>query len=342
MSATTTSTTDTKTETPFLTGALSVQSNVGFWREYVASRPSPSEEFFRVIQEYHSSHGDPTTAIAHDVGTGPGNIAMRLLRYYNTAVGSDINDKALAAAPELIAAEQIRRLTFVNSKAEALADKGVVDAAAGGAGTTDLVIVSECIPLLDAPRALNAFHKLLRPGGTLAIYFYGRPIFTGGPDPARLDALYDRIATRICTFLLPFKGTPGFPFHQRGAEALVSQLDNIALPPSAWGDVVRYKWNPDVPLLFNSKDGYDFDFEPVDRRAEGEITKEIHDRTWWQDEWDADRVKAYLDSVYPSYIDKAGNRYSEIEQGIEELREAMGGGKVTVTFPVVLILATKK
>ena len=330
----------TKVETPFTTGAI--QQDANFWREYIASRPSPSEEFFRVIQDYHGAHGDPTTAIAHDVGTGPGNIAERLLRYYDHVVGSDLNQQALAAAPELVAPDLIKRLTLVHSPAEGLADDGVVNESVGGGGKTDLLTVSECIPLLDAPRALAAFRSLLRPGGTLAIYFYGRPIFTGGPDPARLDALYDRLATRICSFLLPFKGTPGFPVHKRAAEALVSQLDSIALSSGEWTHVVRYKWNSDVPLLFNSKAGYDFDFEPVDRREEGETTKDIRDRTWWQDEWDADRIKAYLDSVYPGYIGKAGSRYAEVEQGIEEFREALGGGAVTVSFPVVLILATKK
>ena len=335
----TTTTTTTKVETPFTTGAI--QQDANFWREYIASRPAPPEEFFRVIQDYHRTHGDPTTALAHDVGTGPGNIAERLLRYYDRVVGSDVNKQALAAAPELVSPDLISRLTLVHSPAESLAD--AVDETIGGGGKTDLLTVSECIPLLDAPHALAAFRSLLRPGGTLAIYFYGRPIFTGGAEPARLDALYDRIATRICSFLLPFKGTPGFPVHQRAAEALVSQLDSIALPSGEWEHVVRYKWNPDVSLLFNSKDGYDFEFERVDRREEGETTEEIRDRTWWQDEWDADRIKAYLDSVYPSYIEKAGSaRYAEIEQGIEEFREALGGGKVTVSFPVVLILATKK
>lgn len=336
--ATTTTTTTTKVETPFTTGAI--QQDANFWREYIASRPSPSEDFFRVIQDYHTTHGDAGTAIAHDVGTGPGNIAERLLRYYDHVVGSDLNPQALAAAPHLVSADLINRLTLVHSPAEGLANEGVVTV--GGGGKTDLLTVSECIPLLDAPRALAAFGTLLRPGGTLAIYFYGRPIFTGGSDPARLDALYDRLATRICSFLLPFKGTPGFPVHQRAAEALVSQLDSIALPSEEWADVVRYKWNLDVPLLFNSREGYDFDFVHVDRREEGETTKEIRDRTWWQDEWDADRVKAYLDSVYPGYKAKAGSRYGEVEQGIEELREALSGGAVTVSFPVALILATKK
>ncbi|KAI7977445.1 hypothetical protein EIK77_007067 [Talaromyces pinophilus] len=328
-------------ETPFLTGALTTET--GFWADYIASRPSPSEDFFRVIHEYHTSHGNPTTAIAHDVGTGPGNIAERLLKYYEHVVGSDVNERALAAAPLLIPAEKIQRLTFVKSPAEGLATDGVVPDSVGR-GKTDLIIVSECIPLLDAPKALEAFHTLLRPGGTVAIYFYGRPIFTDADDSGKLNAIYDRIATRICQFLLPFKDSLGFPIHQRAAETLVSYLDNIAFPAAEWSDVVRYKWNYDVPLLFNSKEGYDFDFAPVDRRQGGEITKEITDRTWWQDEWDVDRVKEYLSSVYPNYQQRAGDRYREIEEGLEQLRQALGGGKSSrkVTFPVALVLATKK
>ncbi|KAH6629938.1 S-adenosyl-L-methionine-dependent methyltransferase [Chaetomium sp. MPI-SDFR-AT-0129] len=337
----TTTVTTTKVETPFTTGAL--QQDTAFWRAYIASRPAPSEDFFRVIQEHHNTHGNGQTSLAHDVGTGPGNIAERLLKYYDHVVGSDVNAQALDAATDLIAPDLVSRLTLVRSPAESLADNNTVPPNVG-LGKTDLLVVSECIPLLDVPQALNAFHQLLRPGGTLAIYFYGRPVFTTG-DAARdtrLNALYDRIATRICTFLLPFKGTPGFPHHQRAAEALASQLDNIALPSAEWADVVRYKWNPDVPLLFNSLEGYDFEPVPVDRRDEGETTKEIVDREWWRDEWDTDRVKEYLDSVYPSYVEKAGSRIVEVEQGVEDLRKELGGGKAAVTFPVVLILASKK
>ncbi|KAK5654602.1 hypothetical protein OQA88_7232 [Cercophora sp. LCS_1] len=329
-----TTTTTTTAETPFLTGALA--KNTSFWRSYIASRPHPSDAFFTHIQSYHTTHGNPSTSLAHDVGTGPGNIAERLLAHYTNVIGSDLNKQALSAAPDLIAPALLPRLSFVHSAAEDLASDADLEH-----GTTDLLTVSECIPLLDAARALDAFHTLLRPGGTLAIYFYGRPIFVGGSNPSELDALYDKIATKICTFLLPFKGTPGFKFHQRGAEALVSQLDNIALDKSKWADVERWKWNSDVPLLFNSKEGYDFEFEKVDRRAEGEVTHEVRDREWWSDEWDADRVKAYLDSVYPGYKEKAGERYKEVEEGIEELRGKLGG-KVKVSFPVVLILATRK
>lgn len=337
--ATISSSTPQELETPFTTAALG--SDVAFWKSYIAARPTPTENFFHLINAYHAGHGDPRTAVAHDVGTGPGNIAARLALYYDLVVGSDVNRDALAAAPALVPSKYLERMTFVNSPAEDLASGVTPDNV--GRGKTDLVVVSECMPLLDAPKALQAFRTLLAPKGTLAIYFYGRPIFADG-DIATCDAIYNRIATRICTFLLPFKGSPGFPFHSRAAEVLVSYMDNIAFLPDEWESVVRHKWNCDHPLLFNGKEGYDFEFEPVDRRGADDTTTEVIDRDFWAEEWDVERVKAYLASVFPHYAEKAGARYVEIEEMLEELRAAMGGGETRrkVSFPVVLILATKK
>ncbi|KAJ8126822.1 hypothetical protein O1611_g6816 [Lasiodiplodia mahajangana] len=146
-----------------------------FWRAYIANRPSPPESFLQLIYSYHKENGDPRTAVAHDVGTGPGNIAQRLLPYFDYVVGSDVADDALNMARVLIPPTDLSRMAFVRSPAEELVAASLPKHA--GLGETDLLLVSECIPLLDAPRALEAFHTMLRPGGTLAIYFYGRPIF---------------------------------------------------------------------------------------------------------------------------------------------------------------------
>lgn len=326
-------------ETPFTSGAVKSGSSVDFWKSYVAARPSPTEDFFHLINQYHTSRGDRNTGIAHDVGTGPGNIAARLAAYFDHVVGSDVNDKALAVAPALLPQGLKDKLTFINSPAEQLVEKTPLYA--GGHGNTDLVTVSECMPLLDAPKALKAFHGLLRPGGTLGIYFYGPCLFADG-DIDKCNAAYDKVATRICTFNQPMKGTPGFPFHLRGAETLISYMDNIAFPSEDWESVERHKWNCDFPLIFNGKEGFDFDFHPVDRRSAGETTKETIDRNFWSAEWSINDVKAYLDSVYPNYRDKAGQRYAEVEVLLEELHTAMGGQKRKVTFSAVLILATKK
>ncbi|KAK3182631.1 hypothetical protein K4F52_006081 [Lecanicillium sp. MT-2017a] len=326
-------------ETPFTSGAVRSGSNIDFWKSYIESRPNPTEDFFQLINDYHQTHGDGSANIAHDVGTGPGNIASRLASYFQHVVGSDVNEKALAVAPALMPVNLTGRLAFIHSPAEDLADK--VPITSGGRGNTDLITVSECMPLLNAPKALKAFHDLLRPGGTLGIYFYGPCIFADG-DIEKCNAAYDKVATQICSFNQPMKGTPGFPFHLNAAETLLSYMDNIAMPQEDWESVERHKWNCDMPLLFNSKAGFDFDFDVVDRRSENEVTKETINRDMWSAEWSINDIKNYLDSVYPNYRDKAGERYSQVESLMEELRLAMGGEKRKVTFPVVLILATKK
>jgi NAD(P)-dependent dehydrogenase (short-subunit alcohol dehydrogenase family) len=254
-------------------------------------------------------------------------------------VGSDINASVLDAAPSIVPDEVLQRMTFIHAPAEAVAEK--TPAEVGGRGTTDLVVVSECMPLLDQAASLRAFHTLLRPGGSLAIYFYGRAVFVDG-DADKCNEIYDKIATRICTFSQPIKGTSGLPFHLRASEALLSELDSIPIPTEDWESVERHKWNCDHPLLFNSLAGFDFDFSPVDRRAKGELTKGVIDRNFWQVEWDLDDIKNFLDSVYPNYHDKVGSRYAELESMFEELHAAMGKEKRKITFPLVLILATKK
>ncbi|PSN71800.1 hypothetical protein BS50DRAFT_617204 [Corynespora cassiicola Philippines] len=251
--------------------------------------------------------------------TGPGNIATRLAPYFDQIVGSDVNDAALAAAPHIVPKEYQSRMHFLNSPAEALAQAPIPEAI--GKGNTDLAMVGECIPLLDREKSLEAFHAMLRPGGTLAIYFYGRPIFTGG-DAARMDALYDKIATRICQFLWPIKETPGFPFFHRAAEAMESWLDNIAFPADQWEKVERHKWN-DFPLLMCAKEGFDFEFDRVDRRGVGEVAKDTIDRSFWSGEWDAGRVANFLSSAFPNYEEKAGEKYAEIEKMVKDMSEAI-------------------
>lgn len=340
MSATTTTTENPIKQHPTW-GAGAAKSSPGFWKSYIAARPDPPKDFFDLIHEYHISHGDPQSHVAHDVGTGPGNIAEKLLRHFDHVVGSDVNEKALAEAPSLIPVEIMKRMTLIHSPAEQLASATI--SAQARKGETDLVLAAECIPLLDAPKALETFNALLRPGATLAIYFYGRPIFTGdGAD--ELNDLYERAATRLCQLQWPIKGTPDEPFQFSAIETLHSYLDNVAFPQDTWDNVTRYKWNSDVPLVFSSLNGYDFDVERVDCRASAEVTKEITDRDFWAEDWDIDRVTAFILSLYVGIREKAGDKYSDVESLLAELESALGGPGVSrkVSFPVVLLLATKK
>ncbi|KAK3315158.1 S-adenosyl-L-methionine-dependent methyltransferase [Apodospora peruviana] len=332
-------------DTAFNTGAR--KTDTSFWRRYVASRPSPPDSFFDFIHAYHERHSaDGRTVLAHDVGTGPGNIAARLLSRYDRVIGSDVNEAALDAAPALLPPDQLARLGFVHAGAEDLASQPP-EAIGGGLGTVDLVVVSECMPLLDAPKAMASFAALLRPGGTLAAYFYGRPLFASSDSrlDAACDAAYERVATRVSQLLWPIKDTPAYPFYKRGSEALASYLDSVAVPAGEWAAIERHKWNCDRPLIFAAAEGYDFPIEPgEDRRGPGESTFDRVDRQFWSEEWDFDHAKTFVESIFPKYQTRLGTHAAEIDRLFAELERAMGGRgiKRKVTFPVVLILASRK
>ncbi|KAI1132546.1 S-adenosyl-L-methionine-dependent methyltransferase [Nemania abortiva] len=314
-----------------------------FWRAYIANRPSPPERFLQLIYSYHKENGDPRTAVAHDVGTGPGNIAHRLLPYFDYVVGSDVAEDALNIARVLIPPDDLKRMEFVCCPAEELVEAPLPKHT--GPGETDLLLVSECMPLLDAPRALKAFHTMLRPGGTLAIYFYGRPIFVGANSETYND-MYSQIADGALQCMQPFEGTPSFPAYHRSGTTLLSWLDNIELPTESWEKVERRKWNNDHPLSFCGKEGYGFEIETVDRTHPGEMKKGTIDRDFWVGEMNTDGLAAYMASVLPGYRGRpdTADRVAKVDGMLRQLKVAMGGGdsKARVAFPVILILATKK
>ncbi|KAI0147574.1 S-adenosyl-L-methionine-dependent methyltransferase [Xylariaceae sp. FL1272] len=326
---------------PFTTGALNRDSN--FWASYISHRPSPPESFLLLINDYHHTHGRAGNSVAHDVGTRPGNIAQRLLPYFDLVVGSDVSVDALAVARSMTPVEARDRLIFIESPAEELETAPLPETA--GVGKTDLLLVSECMPLLDASKALESFNKMLRPGGTLAIYFYGRPIFLGA-DAEDCNRLWERLADSAVQCFHPIKDTPSFPFYHRSATTMHSWLDNIALPPQSWVNVERIKWNYHSPLSFCGQGGYDFGLEAVDRTQPREKKKEFIEPSFWSREMNATEVEAYLSSVLPGYCDRPNSdtRLEEIHELIQTLQKVMGGEGLTrqVTFPVSLILATKR
>lgn len=69
---------------------------------------------------------------------------------------------------------------------------------------------------------------------------------------------------------------------------------------------VSYKVKMTFPLdqahfVFNASTWLSiFEFEPVDRRGQVETEKKVIDREFWIEEWDVERVRVYLSSVYLS------------------------------------------
>ncbi|KAL8786124.1 MAG: hypothetical protein Q9213_002990 [Squamulea squamosa] len=311
-----------------------------YWDEYMAARAKYSSDFYDRILTYYKSHHDPsqTQAVAHDIGTGPGQVAAELCKHFNTVIASDTNSTHLAvAATRLEKAGLKDRVTWTPLGAEDLASEYPPSSAS-------LLTVAECLPLLDVPRAMTSFAHLLQPEGTLAVWFYGRPAFSEPEFAAKCQPILNDILD--LTFEKVIKGSPHKAAWKSAADTLESWLDDIYLSPDLWEDIYRYKWNTHLPFPVSGPNACDYPIEPTSSiNAETEKVIEQGDPQFWAESWDVDEVRRFVECLIPIFAEKKANgEYQHIEPNYLALEEAMGGkdAKRSLTWPVVLILATRK
>lgn len=301
------------------------------WVKYTTNRPNYSPSFYNRIWDYHRSHSNHWS-LAHDVGTGPGNVAEVLSGRFNKVIASDPSGFHTAVAQRRLMGSNV---TLEQCPAEDLVTKVGPD----GHGKADLITLAECIPLMDAKKAFSGFAKLLRSGGTLAVWFYGRPIFAEeGQEESQ--KLYDQIAGKAFSRILPIKNTTW----QQAFTVMAAWLDNIAFPPEDWMDVERIKWNHDKPLSFMPEEYFDFEVGYKNAVTPDEKVKEHVDRDFWaKEQCGVDWVEGFIDAQFPwkSINDEVG---AQLKPMYKDLEEAMGGtgSKTKISWPVVLLLATRK
>ena len=312
-----------------------------YWDDYMAARAKYSSDFYDRIIAYHKNHNSfQTRGVAHDIGTGPGQVAAELCKHFDTVIASDTNSTHLAvAATRLEKAGVEDKVTWTESGAEDLSSKYPP-------GSATLLTVAECLPLLDVPRAMNTFAHLLQPDGTLAVWFYGRPAFTEPEFTAICQPILNDILD--LTFAKVIKGgnSTSKAAWKSAQDTLESWLDDVVLLPDIWRDIYRYKWNAHLPMPVIGPNAFDFAVEPssnVDVEREKVIKQE--DAKFWAESWDVGEVRRFVECLIPAFQDqKAKGHYLHIEPRYLELEQAMGGkhAKRAFTWPVVLILATRK
>lgn len=125
---------------------------------------------------------------------------------------------------------------------------------------------------------------------------------------------------------------------------MASWLDNIGFPPEHWTNVERTKWNHDKPLSFLPEEYFDFDVKYKNAITPDEKVAEGIDRDFWaKEQCGVDWVEEFIDAQFPwkSTDDEVG---AQLKPMYKELEEAMGGAgsKTRISWPVVLLLATRK
>ena len=304
------------------------------WESYMTHRPTYSGGFYDIIFDYHQAKGG-NWELAHDIGTGPGNVAEVVAKRFGKVIASDLSADHIAFARNRAAAlRSMRNVTFERARAEDLTSLNGVTV-----NSVDLITVAKCIPLMDAKAAVSGFANVLKPGGTLAIWFYGRPIFAE-EGMEQIQKFYDRLLARAYDKARPFKGTS----YERAWNMLIVWLDNVGFPSSEWEKVKRMKWNNDRELSFllvEKIDDYEIDLhsEVTDRE---EIEEKV-DRTFWVQDSDIQWIRGQVEMALP-WARKDEKVEADLEKMFTELGEYMGpkGAKRKITWPVVLLLATKK
>ncbi|RDW91709.1 hypothetical protein BP5796_02874 [Coleophoma crateriformis] len=324
-----TSTTDT---TNFFKSA---EYDEDYWNSYLAARPHYDKSFYNSIYNYHRVHRG-LMETAHDVGTGPGQVAAELAVHFKGVVASDINASHLAVAShrlDSLVSSQVVKLA--QSTAETLTN---IHAEC----SVDLITAAECLPLIDAEKAVQAFSTILRPNGTLAIWFYGRPIFAEADAARRCQPLLESILDMVYSTTVNGGGPQRKEAWKRATDRMASFLDDIELKDDTWQHVERRKWNSEYAMPFYGSDACDFEITLSSKIGPGEKEVKYKDLQFWERQWDLAGVRRFVQALLPAF--DRNNNDDVVEGKYKELEEAMGGeGAVRkITWPVVLILASKK
>ena len=313
----------------------SANYNKDYWNDYLAARPHYDQSFYQSIYDYHQSHHG-LTEMAHDVGTGPGQVAAELSSHFSTVVASDINITHLAVAEDrlgsLVSSHKVR---LVRCSAEEVAESHPPC-------STDLIVAAECFPLIDSSRAIQAFWTILKPNGTLAIWFYGRPIFAESEYANKCQPLLESILDLSFSKVIKEGGPQHRAGWKRATDRMTSFLDDIELKSDVWRDIERRKWNSKHAMSFYGPEACDFEITPSSAIGVEEKVVEKQEPGFWERRWDLGGVKRFVLANLPTFDEE--NQDERVETEYKKLGQAMGGedAKRKITWPVVLILASKK
>ncbi|SCV04184.1 LAMI_0H14070g1_1 [Lachancea mirantina] len=163
---------------------MSIYSQANFnSQNYQLNRPTYPESLYEAVINFH---GTASREVCVDVGCGTGIATFPLLNYFAKVIGTDPSATMLATAGQLKQNLQVDlqdRTEFLQSSAENVSD-------VCNDSSVDLITGAECIHWVDHPKFFDAAFKALKPGGTLAYWFYVEPIFLDYPKANKIFQKY--------------------------------------------------------------------------------------------------------------------------------------------------------
>ncbi|GLJ23061.1 hypothetical protein SUGI_0435180 [Cryptomeria japonica] len=173
-------------------------------KTYAQFRPRYPPHLFSFLSSLTPQHH-----LAWDVGTGTGQAAIELSKYYARVVGTDTSEGQIQHA------EQHPNISYAVT-APSVTDHQL-HSIVGPESSVDLVTVATAVHWFDLDKFYaQVKHVLKKPGGVIAVWAYWKPIV----DPA-VDAVFERFLSRFYPFSHPawkllledYESLP-FPFAQ--------------------------------------------------------------------------------------------------------------------------------
>lgn len=223
---------------------------------YNSFRPQYPQSFYKLLLDYAGKTKVQNTI---DLGCGTGVATFPLLNFSQNVIGLDLSPKMIECANELKLA-RLRELGVADESRISFEVSAVEDFSAPPE-SFDLITAAECIHWFkDYDTFFDAAHKQLRPGGTLAYWYYVDPLIVGfdGTCDSKLlkdDAtsrameLYHTLVYKDADFLGPHWEQPGRSILQG---ALVEVDRHI--PSDKFTDVKIKKFVPEKGLPYADDD----------------------------------------------------------------------------------------
>lgn len=317
---------------------LTQEDQARYWKGYLSTRPKYTDAFYDLIYNYHASHSKtPSFDVAHDVGAGPGQVSVKLAEKFQNVVVSDNNENHVDYARYFLSQQThvpASRFSYDVALGEELGTKYPSSSA-------DLVVCALMFPLMDTATALRSFRTVLKPHGTLAVWFYGRAHFSEPEYAATCQPVLDAIINHHFGGVIKGGGKEHTAGWKRAADGIASWLDYIPFARDEWTAVQRHKWNTEwTQLGFFGQDACNFPVEPKSEVKDGEVVIERQDRNLWRKDWDLVQLRQFVQHIFP--FNETDDE--PVKPLWAELEKKMGGAHAQRSFswPVVLVLASKK
>ncbi|KAI0906781.1 hypothetical protein F4823DRAFT_605636 [Ustulina deusta] len=171
--------------------------------------------------------------------------------------------------------------------------------------------------------AVDEFARQLKPGGTLVMACYTRPLILGNE---RAQAIWEEIFEAFVK-----RKNMGRVF-ERATQICSVGYDSISIPLAQW-EIVRRVYINASKGIASFKLG---DYTDVDRVGSNEERIWIYGDPDWSDEQRVDWLKKYIATWVPPIPE------SEVQDLWDELERIMAGAKFRMETPLVMVLATKR